>query len=126
MAIFTYPKISLRLYDYLLSLIQSGVSFDATNTISGTNTAELNTRSGTVTYTDVLDASNFQPYVLVNALISPSSFVDYALNYDGDSNDGVPQIVHIKKEDGQVTFYFENLDILPTNADLVVDFIIIS
>lgn len=105
MAIFTYPTISLSLYDYLLSLINP---FKVTNTVSGTTTGTLNQKSGVIAITNNLAAGASGTFTLTNsnAFLTPTkSVIQYSLWYTGA---GTPVLTSYYTTNGTAVFTIKN------------------
>lgn len=125
-SIFPYPKISLTVKDYLTSLILNRVSIFSPNAATGSTSATLNKKSGTVTFTAVISGTTMQAFTINNSFITATSGIVVGLNYNPLANSGKPRILSYIKNTGVLTLYVDNPPAAATNADIVIDLIITS
>jgi len=115
------------LKDYYDSKI-AALTFDASNTATGTDTVDINANSGVAVFTDVLTAGGINVFVINNSMVS---YIDQplflSLGYDYDGATGTPQIIGYQTIVGQIQVQIKNIHITDdTNGALIVSFQVLN
>jgi len=115
------------LKDYYDSKI-AALTFDASNTATGTDTVEINGNSGIAEFTISVLADNSRILYINNSNITYTDQpIFLSLGYNYDSADGTPQIIGYQTFEGQIQVQIKNIN--PTNdsnSSLFISFQVLS
>lgn len=119
--------ISKNILDYLLNWINNvfqSATYDPNNTVSGTNSVELNTLSGAAVFSDPIADASIKYYTILNSNFRAGQKIDPEIEYDNqEGGNGAPYIVNHTITDGQCLIGIgNNLDRNPTGSPITVMF----
>ena len=118
-----YPTIIQTLVNNLQAWFQN-VKFNKLNTITGATPQILATTTGTVVFTDTINATTQALLVLNNTLITATSVVQWGIIYSGGT--GRPSQSYCIPTSNSIIFVVYNSAAQNTNANISIWYIIIA
>lgn len=98
---------------------------DNNNTVSGTDTATINGKSGIIEYSTVISGSASRAYTFTNTSVDNQSIIMFSINYTKVAK-GLPYIQSYKISGSTVTINIANSDTSATDANIFLNFLIIN